>query len=101
MLLEPDQETRGVKADAIDTGKPIMLSVENGGRGIWYWYSADLTPGKHSVELTIHSASPAHISVWLLTRRTIGPEPLLQPDALPAQSNIERGTHLLLEETIR
>jgi len=23
------------------------------------------------------------------------------PDLLPAQSNVERGTHLLLEETIR
>jgi hypothetical protein len=101
VLLEPDKEVRGLKADALDAGKPLTLSVENGGRGIWYWYWANLAPGKHSVELTIHSAAPAHISAWLLTRRNVGPPGLLQPEALPAHTNVVRGTHLLLEETIR
>jgi len=97
VLLEPDQEIRGVKAEALDAGKPLRLSVENGGRGIWYWYYADLTPGRHSIELTIHSASPAHISAWLLTRRDSSET---SQTSLPAH-NIERSTHLLLEETIR
>jgi hypothetical protein len=99
VLFEPDQEVRGVKADAVDGSKPLALSTENGGRGIWYWYWADLTPGKHSIELTIHSAAPSHISAWMLTRRNLGSP--RSAGLLPAQSNIERGTHLLLEETIR
>jgi hypothetical protein len=98
VLLEPDQEIRGLRADAMDAGKPLAISTENGGRGIWYWFWADLTPGKHSIELTIHSAAPAHISAWLLTRRNLG-TPAARGQ-LPAQSNIG-GTHLLLEETIR
>jgi hypothetical protein len=98
VLFEPDQEVRGVTAEAVDAGKPLALTAENGGRGIWYWYYADLTPGRHSVELTIHSASPAHISAWLLTMRdSSGTSP---STLLPAQ-NIERRTQLLLEETIR
>jgi hypothetical protein len=100
ILLEPDQEVKGVKADAVDGGKPLALSTENGGRGIWYWYYADLTPGKHSVQLTVHSGSSAHVSVWLLTRRKTNVQPAAAA-GLPAQSNIQRGTHLLLEETIR
>jgi hypothetical protein len=99
VLLEPEQEVRGLKADAADSGKPLGLTMENGGRGVWYWYWADFGPGKHSVDLTIHSAAPAHISAWLLTRRNLGTP--AASSLLPAQSNIERGTHLLLEETIR
>ena len=98
VLLEPGQEVRGIKADATDAGKPLALSTENGGRGIWHWFWADLTPGKHSIEMTIHSTAPAHLSGWLLTRRDLGTPP--GASLLPAQ-NIERGTHLLLEETIR
>ena len=94
VLLEPSQEVRDIKADATDAGKPLALSTENGGRGIWHWFYADLTPGKHSIELTIHSTVPAHLSAWLLTRRDLGAGILVK-------SNIERGTHLLLEETIR
>jgi hypothetical protein len=98
LLFEPDQEVRGVKADAVDAGKPLALSTENGGRGIWYWYWADLAPGKHRVELTVHSSAPSHVSVWLLTRREMGG--LLGTNLLPAQT-VDRATHLLLEETIR
>src|ERR1017187_8862580 len=94
VLLEPGQEVRDIKADATDAGKPLALSTENGGRGIWHWFYADLTPGKHSIELTIHSTVPAHLSAWLLTRRDLGAGILVK-------SNIERGTHFLLEETIR
>jgi hypothetical protein len=98
VLFEPDQEVRTVKAEAADAGAPLSLSMENGGRGIWYWYYADLTPGRHSIELTIQSAAPSHVSAWLLTRRDSSETP--PPSLLPAH-NIERGTHLLLEETIR
>jgi Melibiase len=99
VLFEPDQEAKGVTADAVDAGKPLVLSAENGGRGIWYWYYADLTPGKHSIRLTVHSHSPAHLSAWLLTRRATG-NASTPPGTLPAQ-NVDRATHLLLEETIR
>jgi hypothetical protein len=99
VLLEPEQEVRGLKADAVDAGKPLNLDTENGGHGVWYWYWADLTAGRHPVDVTIHSAAPGHISVWLLTRRDLGHGGA--SGLLPAQSNIERGTRLLLEETIR
>jgi hypothetical protein len=97
VLLEPNLEVRDVKADTTDAGKPLALSTENGGGGVWHWFYADLTPGKHSIELTIHSAAPAHLTAWLLTQRSLGdghsgPVPRL---------HIDRGTHLLLEETIR
>jgi len=96
VLLEPNQEARDIKADATDAGKPLALSTENGGGGVWHWFYADLTPGKHSIELTIHSHAPGHISTWLLTSR-----PLPRAPGNLVQSNVERATHLLLEETIR
>jgi len=97
LLFEPDQEIKGIKADASDAGKPLEIFVENGGRGIWYWYWVDLGPGKHSIDLKIHSNAKGRLAAWLLTQRDLGdghsgPVPRL---------NIERGTHLLLEETIR
>jgi len=98
VLWEPEKEIRGVKANALDAGKPLALSTENGGRGVWYWYWADLAPGRHSVEITIPSGAPAHVSCWLLTRQDLGfgsPAGLL-----PAQNSIQRGTQLLVEETI-
>ena len=86
----------GVQTCALPIWKVLALSTENGGRGIWHWFYADLTPGKHSIELTIHSTAPANLSGWLLTRRDLGTDP-----GNLVKSNIERGTHLLLEETIR
>jgi len=99
VLFEPDQEKSGLKADAVDSGKPLELTTENGGRGVWYWYFSDLPPGKHSIELTIHSSAHGHVSAWLITRRDLGGGG--PPGVLPPQPNIVRGTHLLLEETIR
>jgi hypothetical protein len=96
VLLEPDQEVREIKADATDGGKPLVLSTENGGRGIWHWFYADLVPGKHSINLTMNSVAPAHLSAWLLTRRDQGDD-----TGNLVKSNIEPRTHLLLEETIR
>jgi hypothetical protein len=95
ILLEPQQEVRGVKADATDGSKALTLSTENGGRGVWYWYWADLSQGTHSVAVTISEPGPAHVSVWLLTRHGPGGP----GGMLPAES--ERGTQLVLEETIR
>jgi hypothetical protein len=97
VLFEPDQEVRDIKADATDGGKPLTLSTENGGRGNWYWYWADLAPGKHTIAFTIHSRVPSHISAWMLTRRKLG----IQPTGLLPAQDVERSTHLLLEETIR
>ena len=99
VLLEPNQETRGITAAAQDGDLPLELTTENGNRGVWYWFYANLRPGLHDVELTIHSSAPAHVSAWLLTRRNLGTP--AAGSLLPAQANIERGTHLLLEETIR
>ncbi len=115
-LLEPDQELRGVKGEGLDNGKPVELTLENGGRGVWHWFSAELTPGKHSLELTFHMpASPAgaHVSGWLLTKRGLVAKKLevgfasgkagQLPAAslLPASSDIERSTYALMEETIQ
>ena len=99
VLWEPEQEVRGVKAEAVDAGAPLSLSTENGGRGVWYWYWADLTPGPHSVEVTIPSGAPAHISCWLITRRHSRDINPFGP--LPSEDVLQRGTQLLLEETIR
>ena len=115
-LLEPDQEIRGVTATAVDAGQPLPLAVETGqrNRGVWHWFYANLAPGRHSIELTMHiPAAPgaARISGWLLTRRELASQEVhITPPAgkklpplslLPAQSNIERGTYRLIEETIR
>ena len=109
VLLEPDQENRGVKADGADSGQPLLLSTENGNRGVWHWFYTNLPPGKHSVDLTVHiPASPAgaRISAWLLTRRTLASkemptQAIPSPSLLPADSGIERATYSLIEETIR
>src|SRR5580698_2127083 len=73
-LIEPEQDLRGVKGEALDNGKPLELTLENGGRGVWHWFWANLPPGKHSLELTFHlPASPGggRISGWLLTKRAL------------------------------
>jgi hypothetical protein len=114
-LLEPDQEIRGVSAAAVDGGQPLALAVETGGpnRGVWHWFYANLAPGRHSIELTLRiPAAPgaARVSGWLLTRRELASrevhitpqagKKLPAPSLLPAQSNIERGTYALIQETI-
>jgi len=115
-LLEPDQEIRGVTATAVDGGQPLALTVETGerNRGVWHWFYANLAPGRHSIELTMRippAPGAARISGWLLTRRELASQEvhitppagkkLPPPSLLPAQSDIERGTYALVEETIR
>jgi Melibiase len=115
-LIEPEQDLRGVKGEGLDNGKPLGLALENGGRGVWHWFWANLTPGKHDLDLTFHlPASPGggRISGWLLTKRAliskrieVGFAPgrtvrLPEPSLLPASSNIERYTYALMEESIR
>ena len=115
-LLEPDREIRGVTATAADGGQPLSLTVETGGanRGAWHWFYANLPPGKHSIDLTMRiPATPgsARITGWLLTRRELaardahltpsGGKALPPPSLLPAESNIERGTYALIEESVR
>ena len=114
-LLEPEREIRGVTATAVDGGQPLALTVETGGanRGAWHWFYANLPPGKHAIDLTMRiPAAPgsAHITGWLLTRRELtarevhlapsAGKTLPPPSLLPAESNIERGTYALFEETI-
>jgi hypothetical protein len=101
VLFEPDQEVRGVKADATENGKPVNFSAENGGHGNWYWYWTDLAMGKHAIDLKVHSTAPGRVSAWLITRRLkrTGNE---LPNMIPTASPVDRATtHLLLEETIR
>jgi hypothetical protein len=115
-LIEPEQDLRGVKGDALDNGKPLELTLENGGRGVWHWFWANLAPGKHSLDLTFHvPASPgdAHVSGWLLTKRALIAKRLEvafpagraarvpETNLLPASSNVERNTYALMEESIR
>jgi hypothetical protein len=115
-LIEPEQDLRGVKGEALDNGKPLELALENGGRGVWHWFWANLAPGKHSLDLTFHlPASPAgaHISGWLLTRRALASKRIelvfapgsaaRMPEAnlLPASSDIEKKSYRLLDESVR
>jgi hypothetical protein len=114
-LLEPDQEIRGVTATAVDGGQPLTLAAETGQRnsGVWHWFYANLPPGRHSIEVTMHiPAAPggARITGWLLTRRELAAQEvhvtpqagkkLPPPSLLPVHSEIERGTYSLIEETI-
>ena len=108
-LLEPEQEVRGVTAEARNGAAPLALSTENGEHGNWHWFFANLAPGKHSIELTFHvPASPGGVRVsgWLLTRRALPSRELRlnalpAPNLLPAASDILRGTYPLLEEFVR
>jgi len=108
-LLEPDQEIRRVTAEARDSAASLPLSTENGGRGNWHWFYANLAPGKHTIELTFHvPAAPGGVRVsgWLLTRRVLPARELhlatVPPaDLLPATPDIQRGTYPLVEEFIR
>jgi hypothetical protein len=108
-LLEPEQEVRGVTAEARDAANPLALSTENGGHGNWHWFFANLAPGKHSIELTFHvPASPGGVRVsgWLLTKRALPSHELHlatapAPNLLPAMSEIQRSTYSLIEEFVR
>jgi hypothetical protein len=115
-LIEPEQDVRGVKAEALDNGKPLELALENGGRGVWNWFWANLAPGKHSLDLTFHvpkSPGGGHVSGWLLTKRALASKRLEiafpagralrlpDPSLLPAATEIERSTYALMEESIR
>jgi hypothetical protein len=108
-LLEPGSEIRDVKGEGADGGRRLAVSVENGGRGAWHWFYADLPPGRHALELTFRvPAAPGeiHVSGWLLTKRSLHGRELQAAaappdDALPSASDIERGTQPLGEMTIR
>ncbi|HUK19186.1 MAG TPA: hypothetical protein VLW65_22345, partial [Bryobacteraceae bacterium] len=53
-LLAPEHDIRDVKGEATENGKPVALSLENGGRGTWHWFYTNLAAGRHEVELTFH-----------------------------------------------
>ena len=108
-LIEPEHPMKGVTADALDNGRPLALSVENGGGAAWHWFWANLAPGRHSLEVKFHlPASPggAHLSGWLLAKRALASREVrlaapLGPDLMPASSEFERSTRALIETTIR
>jgi hypothetical protein len=108
-LIEPEHPMKGVTADALDNGRPLALSVENGGGAAWHWFWANLAPGRHSLEVKFHlPASPggAHLSGWLLAKRDLASREVrlaapLGPDLMPASSEFERSTRALIETTIR
>jgi len=107
-LLEPEGEVLDVKADAADNARPIALTLENGGRGAWHWFFTNLAAGRHELELTFHvPAAPGeiHFSGWLLTRRALAAQDLHisapPEDLLPASSEVQRGTHSLVETSIQ
>jgi len=114
-LIEPEQDLRGVKAEGLDNGKPFELTLENGNRGTWHWFWANLAPGRHALELTFHlPAAPgsARVSGWLLTGRALASQEfrvafppgqtVVMPgtNLLPASSGVERGTYALIAESI-
>jgi hypothetical protein len=109
-LIEPESPMKGAAADAMDNGQPLALTAENGGGAAWQWFWANLPPGRHTVEATFRvPASPggAHLSIWLLTKRALARRSLplgdarLEPDLLPASSDVERHTYALGEASIR
>lgn len=114
-LIEPEHEIRGITAEAHDSGKPVEVVAENGGRGVWHWFPIDLQPGSHAVELTFRvPASPGvlKLSAWLLSKRTLasrelsiqvapgGSQPKIAENLLPASTPIERQTAALLQTLI-
>jgi hypothetical protein len=101
VLLEPEKEVSGIKAGAKDSGQELQLTTENGGHASWYWFSANLAPGKHTIELRIPLHTSAHLSAWLITSRDLGRFGTGPTEIFPTGPHIQRRTHLLLEETIR
>ncbi len=109
LLIEPEHSMKGVTADATDNGRPLALSLENGGGAAWHWFWTNLLPGQHSLEVRFHlpdAAGGARLSGWLLTLRTLVSREVrlsepMEPDLLPADSDIERKTYRLVETTIR
>jgi len=118
-LIEPEGALQGIKAEALDNGKPFDLTLENGGGrapAAWQWYWANLSTGKHSLELTFHlPAAPAgaHVSGWLLTKRALASKRievafpagrgahLPEASLLPASTEIERNSYALMDQSIR
>jgi hypothetical protein len=93
----------------------VEAIAENGGRGVWHWFSVDLQPGNHAVELTFRvPAAPGvlKLSAWLLSKRTLvsrelniqfgagGSTPKIVENLLPASTPIERQTAALLQTVI-
>jgi hypothetical protein len=107
-LLEPDQETRGVTADATDNGKAAAVLLENGGRGVWHWFWVELAPGSHAVQLSLHlpaSMTAGHLSGWLLTKEKLAeremPLPGPAPESmLPTTTQYLRRTLPVVDQTI-
>ena len=112
-LLEPEVENRTIKAEALDNGKSAALTTENGGRGVWHWFWVNVTPGRHTLEFSIHlPAGPAgaRVSGWLLTKRQLASHEIraafpvgrsIEEDLLPATSGVERGTYKLIDEHVQ
>ncbi len=113
LLIEPTAETKNITAQGRDSGHPLSINVENGGGGLWYWFTCEVKPGKHSIDFEIHvpgtEKASAQLSGWLLTKRALVAKELqltfkpglvlsLPPEnPLPASAEFERKTYALFE----
>jgi hypothetical protein len=116
VLLEPSQEVKGITASARENGAAVPASTENGGRGLWYWFSTELKPGNHSVNFAIRfpkgSQTSSRLSGWLLGKRGLISRELklkLKPgarldlppgDLLLASTEVERVTYPVFEKSL-
>jgi len=108
VLLEPESETRGVTAQAIDNGKPVQVVTENGGRGVWHWFWVNLTPGSHAVRLTAQvpaNMTGAHCSGWLLTKEKLAEHAIeitgqVPEMLLPAESQFRKETYEVFDRAV-
>lgn len=116
LLLEPVEETKSIKAVARDNGKSVPVAAENGGRGLWYWFTTGLQPGSHSVDVEIQfpqgARTSAHLSGWLLGKRALASREVrlkLKPgekiktpleNLLPASSEVERKTYPVFDQSV-
>ncbi len=113
LLVECPQPVE-VRVEALDNGGPASIATEEGGKGLWYWFAADLTSGPHALAFTLHlppeMAGRIRLSGWLRARRQLlsknlrltfkpGNQLAAPPeDPLPTSSGIEKLTYALFAE---
>jgi hypothetical protein len=114
LLLESPVPGSEVKAEARDNSKSVALAVRKSPQGQWHWFSVDIAPGSHALEFDLHLPPAARngtqLSGWLRTKRALvakdlrltfkSGEKLAAPPAnpLPASTQVEKLTYVLLEE---
>lgn len=113
LLIEPTVETKNIAVQGRESGHPLSINVENGGRGLWYWFTCEVQPGMHRIDFEIHvpgtEETSAQLSGWLLSKRALVPKDIrltfkpgqnlnLPPEnLLPTSEEFEAKTYTLLE----